>query len=128
VAGEPDGDYHIEISETPDTFDNCLVVEVPKDDPAFVTNSPDVLAAARVVRDFVKARLLTGADPTGKVLIMQRPPFVQVTGQLFFDDAHVAQTAKGDYRGKSINKKQLPSKTVWEIHPITQLIFAAIPK
>jgi hypothetical protein len=59
---------------------------------------------------------------------MQRPPFVQVTGQLFFDDAHVAQTAKGDYRGKSINKKQLPSKTVWEIHPITQLIFAAIPK
>jgi hypothetical protein len=75
-----------------------------------------------------RARLLAGADPTGKVMIMQHPPFVEVTGQLFFDDAHVAQTAKGVYRGKSINKKQLPSKTVWEIHPITKLVFASKPK
>jgi hypothetical protein len=49
-------------------------------------------------------------------------------GQLFFDDAHVAQTMKGVYRGKSINKKQLPSKTVWEIHPITNMVFVSKPK
>ena len=30
VAGEEDGDYHIQISETNDTFDNCVIVEVPK--------------------------------------------------------------------------------------------------
>jgi hypothetical protein len=128
VAGEPDGDYHIQVSETPDTFDNCLVVEVPKDDPEFVANSPEVLAAAKIVRDFVKTRMLAGGDPTGRVLIMIHPPFVEVTGQLFFDDAHVAQTEKGIYRGKSIHKRQLPSKTVWEIHPVTKMEFSRVPR
>ncbi len=128
VAGEPDGDYHIQVSETPDTFDNCLVVEVPKDDPEFVANSPEVLAAAKIVRDFVRARLLAARDPTGRVLIMKHPPYVEVTGQLFFDDAHLAETEKGNYRGKFINGRQLPSKTVWEIHPITKIAFASKPK
>lgn len=128
VAGEPDGDYHMQISETPDTFDNCLVVEVPKGDPTFVANSPLVLAAAKTVRDFVTTRLLKGGDATGRILIMQHPAYVEVTGQLFFDDAHVAETAKGTYRGKTIRGKQLPSKTVWEIHPVTNMAFAPKPK
>jgi hypothetical protein len=126
VAGESDGDYHIQISETPDTFDNSLVVEVPKDDREFVANSPEALAAAKLVRGFVRTQLSAGADPTGRVFIMRHPPFVEVTGQLFFDDAHVAQTEKSMYRGKSINKRQLPSKTVWEIHPVTKIAFAPL--
>ncbi len=128
VAGEPDGDYHMQLSETPDTFDNSLVVEVPKDDLAFIANSPEVLAAAKTVRAFVTARLLKGGDPTGRVMVIQHPTYVEVAGQLFFDDAHVAQTAQGKYRGKSINKRQLPSKTVWEIHPVTSMTFAPAPK
>lgn len=128
VAGEPDGDFHIQISETPDTFENCLVVEVPKDDEVFVAASPEVLKAAREVRAFVISRLLRGADPTGRTLVMQGRAYVEVTGQLFFDDAHVGQNAKGQYRGKSIAHQQLPSKTVWEIHPVTKMVFAPRPQ
>jgi hypothetical protein len=50
----------LQLSETADTFDNSLVVEVPRDDKEFVADSPDVLAAATTVRDFVKTKLLKG--------------------------------------------------------------------
>ena len=126
VAGEPDGDFHIQLTETNDTFDNSLVVEVPKDDPAFVKD-PAVMAAAKTVRDFVMTQLKTG-DPTGRVVRIVGPAYVQVTGQLFFDAEHQAAMAKNVFRGKSINGKQLPSKTSWEIHPIVKMAFAPKPK
>lgn len=34
VAGEDDGDYHIQLSDSPDSQSNCLIVEVPNPDPA----------------------------------------------------------------------------------------------
>jgi hypothetical protein len=126
VAGEPDGDYHIQITETPETFDNCLVVEVPKDDPEFVKDA-GVSAAAKSVRDFVTTRLKTG-DPKGRVVHIVGPAYVEVTGQLFFDAEHQAAMAKGVFRGKSINGKRLPSKTSWEIHPMTKMAFAPKPQ
>lgn len=125
VAGEDDGDYHIQISETNDTFDNCLVVEVPKDDAEFVKDAA-ILPAVKGVRDFVMTQLKTG-DPTGRVVRIVGPAYVEVTGQLFFDAEHQAAMAKGVYRGKSINGKQLPSKTSWEIHPIVKMAFAPRP-
>ncbi len=126
VAGEPDGDYHIQISDKPDTFDNCLVVEVPLDDPQFVKDE-GVAAAAKSVRDFVMTKLKTG-DPNGRIVRIVGPAYVEVTGQMFFDAEHQAAMAKGVFRGKSINGKQLPSKTSWEIHPITNMVFAPKPK
>jgi hypothetical protein len=129
VAGETDGDYHMQISETADTFDNCLVVEVPKDEAEFVKDSTNVLAAAKVVRAWVIANLLAGQDPRlGGVNVMQRPAYVEITGQLFFDSEHQAAMSKNDFRGKSIGGKQLPSKTSWEIHPVTNMTFAPVPK
>ena len=126
VAGEPDGDYHIQITEIPDTFENCLVVEVPKDDPEFVKDA-EVRSAAKSVRDFVMTRLKTG-DPTGRIVHIVGPAYVEVTGQLFFDAEHQAAMSKNIFRGKSINGKKLPSKTSWEIHPITKMGFARRPK
>ena len=126
VAGEPDGDFHIQLTETNDTFDNSLVVEVPKDDPAFVRDAT-VSAAAKTVRDFVTTQLKTG-DPTGRVVHIVGPAYVQVTGQLFFDAEHQAAMAKNVFRGKSIDGKQLPSKTSWEIHPIVKMAFAPKPQ
>src|ERR1017187_9988307 len=41
VAGETDGDYHIQISESATTGDHCLIVEVPNPDPKF-TESADL--------------------------------------------------------------------------------------
>lgn len=127
VAGEPDGDFHIQITTTLDTFDNCLVIEVPRDDSAFVAQSPEVLSAARTVRDFVITQLLKGQDPTGKVMVIGKA-YVEVAGQLFFDSEHQAAMAKGVYRGKSIHGRQLPSRTSWEIHPITSIAFAPRPE
>ena len=126
VAGEPDGDFHIQITETPDTFDNCLVVEVPKDDSEFVKDAA-VSKAVKSVRDFIMIRLKTG-DPTGRIVRIVGPAYVEVTGQLFFDAEHQAAMTKGVFRGKSIKGKKLPSKTSWEIHPITRMVFAPRPK
>ena len=64
MAGEEDGDYHIQISETNDTFDNCLVVEVPKDDPVFVENSPDLVTASKAVRAFIIISITSAARET----------------------------------------------------------------
>jgi hypothetical protein len=125
VAGEDDGDYHIQISEANDTSDNCLVVEVPKDDAEFVKDAA-IVPAVKGVRDFVMTQLKTG-DPKGRVVRIVGPAYVEVTGQLFFDAEHQAAMAKGVYRGKSINGKQLPSKTSWEIHPIVKMAFVPRP-
>jgi hypothetical protein len=132
VAGEDDGDYHIQISETNDTFENCLIVEVPKDDADFVKNAPALLEASKGVRSFVMSRITNGQDPNGRIMTIKGPAFVEVTGQLFFDAEHQAAMSKNQFRGKSIGKgadrKQLPSKTSWEIHPITKIVFAPRPK
>lgn len=128
VAEEPDGDLHIQISTQPDNFDNCLIVEVPLADEKFVSHSPTVLAAARTTRDFIIARLLHGAAPkVESIHVMKGQAYVAVTGQLFFDAEHQAAMAKGVFRGKSIRGKKLPSKTSWEIHPITAMIFVPKP-
>jgi hypothetical protein len=132
VAGEEDGDYHIQISETNDTFDNCLIVEVPKADPDLIKNSPAVIDAARQVRSFLIARITNGKDPEGHTLTIKGPAFVEVTDQLFFDAEHEAAMSKNKFRGKSIglgaNRTQLASKTSWEIHPITKIEFAPRPQ
>ena len=47
---------------------------------------------------------------------MQRPPFVRVAGQLFYDDAHVGTPPRG--------KKGCKAETLWEIHPVTDIGFA----
>ena len=125
VAGEPDGDYHIQLTGTPDTMENSVVVEVPKDDAAFVS-SGDLRDTVKTVREWIMTNLKTG-DPTGRVVRMVHQVYVEVQGQLFFDAEHQAGMAKGVYRGKSINGTQLPSKTSWEIHPVTKIIFVAKP-
>jgi len=128
VAYEDDGDYHIQITETPDTFENSLVVEVPNDNDQFVTDAPDVLAAAKTVRAWVIHNLLHDAEPgLGSIHRMIGQAYVQVTGQLFFDSEHQAAMASGVFRGKTISNKKLPSKTSWELHPVTDMAFAPKP-
>ncbi len=57
VAGETDGDYHIQISDSQDSQASCLIVEVPNPDPAFVA-AADLRPHFQKVRDFIKAKLL----------------------------------------------------------------------
>jgi hypothetical protein len=116
VASEPDGDYHAQISNRASSPAKCIVVEVPKGDEEFV-KSAVVRDHARTVRGFIRSKLLKGKEPSKSGSVMQHPTFVAVTGQLFYDDAHVGEHPRG--------KKGCKAETLWEIHPITSLKFAA---
>ena len=120
VAFESDDtDYHIQISGSQESGDNCLIVEVPE--PGCVA-SADLKPDFQAVRQWVKDKLLhdVNKEPSQSGSVMQHPPFVQVTGQLFYDDAHVGDQPRG--------KKKMHAATLWEVHPITSLNFAAKPK
>jgi hypothetical protein len=119
VALEDDGDYHIQLSASPTDMD-CIIVEVPKDDEAFVKDAT-LRDKAAGVRAFVRKNLLHNADqePTASGNLMAHPPFVRVTGQLFFDDAHVGDQPRG--------KKKMKASTLWELHPVTSIAFAPVP-
>jgi hypothetical protein len=114
VAGEPDGDYHIQISNGPTSGDHCIVVEVPKDDPTYVQD-PYVREKAGAVRQLIRDKLLNGKEPASSGSVMQRPPYMEFAGALFFDDAHVGGAPRG--------KKGMHAATLWEIHPVIGVRF-----
>jgi len=120
VGAEPDGDYQIQISNSPVSGDHCLIVGVPNPDPAFVT-SPIVREHAEQVRAFIRQRLLRGQEPSTSEYgnLMNHPPYVTVTGQLFYDDYYVGSPSRG--------KRNMQAATLWEIHPVTDIAFAPLP-
>ena len=69
VAGEPDGDYHIQVSGSRTNGDNCVVVEVPLPQAKFVKNTK-VRQRATDVRAFIRTKLFKGKEPSsgGSVL------------------------------------------------------------
>jgi hypothetical protein len=119
VAGETDGDYHIQISDSATTGDHCLIVEVPNPDPKF-TSSADLQPKFAAVRDMIKAKMLAGKDPSPGGSVMQHPCYVTVSGIVFYDDAHVGDAPRG--------KKGMKAATLWELHPVTAIAFAPKPK
>src|SRR5579872_6405142 len=119
VAGETDGDYHIQISASADSGDQCLIVEVPNPDPAYTT-SADLQPKFEAVRTFIKTKMLANKDPSTSGSVMQHPVYVTVTGILFYDDSHVGDPPRG--------KKGMKAGTLWELHPVTALAFAPKPK
>jgi hypothetical protein len=119
VATEPDCDYHIQISNQPRTTtdkpkpqDDCVVVEAPK--PEFVDNA-ELKQNLSAVRDFIRSTILKGKEPSTTASVMVHPVCVRVTGQLFYDDAHLGVSGEHELRGK----KGMHSNTLWELHPIT---------
>jgi hypothetical protein len=120
VALEDDGDYHIQISDSPTDGNNCLIVETPKDDSEFVKDSK-LSDHAGAVRLFIRKNLLhdSNKEPSPRGSVMTHPPFVRVTGALFFDDAHVGDEPRG--------KKGMKAATLWELHPVVSMAFAPKP-
>lgn len=120
VATESDDcDYHIQISnqartttDKPTADDNCIVVEAPK--PDFVDDA-DLKQTLSTLRDFIKTKILKGNEPSNTGSVMVHPVCVRVAGQLFYDDAHLKKNGESELRGK----KGMSSKTLWELHPIT---------
>ncbi len=118
IALETDGDYHIQISDSAASGDHCLIVEVPDPDPAF-TATADLRPTFASIRDFLKAKTLANQDPSPRGSVMAHPPYVEVTGQLFYDDSHVGDPPRG--------KKGMLAATLWEVHPVVALKFAPKP-
>jgi hypothetical protein len=81
---------------------------------------PALRAKAGAVRDFIRRRLLKGKEPSGSGSVMQHEVYVTVTGQLFFDDAHVGDEPRG--------KKNMKAANLWELHPVVDISFATKPK
>jgi hypothetical protein len=119
VAGETDGDYHIQISDSDSTGDHCLIVEVPNPDPKF-TASADLQPKFAAVRDLIKTKMLAGKDPSVGGSVLQHPVYVTVSGILFYDDSHVGDPPRG--------KKGMHAATLWELHPVTAITFAPKPQ
>jgi hypothetical protein len=120
IATESDGDYHIQISANRNDGNQCLIVEIPRPEAEFVA-SADLRPLFDAARTLCRTKLLHGAntEPSSTGNCMAHPPFVQVTGQLFYDDSHVGDPPRG--------KKQQHAATLWELHPVTKFAFAAIP-
>lgn len=119
VALETDGDYHIQVSGSATSGDQCLIVEVPDPDSAY-TASAALQPVFAALRSTIKTKMLAGKDPSGTGSVMQHPVYVTVTGILFYDDAHVGDPPRG--------KKGMHASTLWELHPVTSLVFTPKPQ
>ena len=120
-----DCDYHIQISpesrtttNQPTPADNCIIVEAPRQD--FV-NDPDLKQRVTTIRSYIQAKIMHGTtEPANAGSVMIHAVCVQVTGALFYDDAHVGKNGP-ELRGK----RGMSSKTLWELHPLTS--FQIVP-
>jgi hypothetical protein len=121
VALEDDGDYHIQVGDKPSTVagSRCLVVEVPPEKASLNANAT-TRQLAGLMRQWVREKLLRGKEASSSGNRMIHPPYVKVTGQLFYDDSHVGDAPRG--------KRGIKATTLWEIHPVTVLGFAQKPK
>ncbi len=119
VAFESDGDYHMQISADPEDGNNCLIVETPLNDKDYVKDS-DLRQALQGVRDKVD-QLMPKGVPSDAGTVLDKPVYVRVTGQLFYDDWHVGQA-------KARGKKGMKAVNLWELHPVTAFeIISASP-
>jgi hypothetical protein len=127
-----DCEYHIQLagkfpdvanasSSNPVVLDDCIVVEValPKD-----ISDSKLSEGAASVRQWVHDKLkITSrnkpAEPSANGSMMQHAIFVSVTGQLFFDNAHLNKDGTSQPRGK----RGLQTGTLWELHPIYKIAF-----
>jgi hypothetical protein len=105
VASETDGDYHVQLTLTP-TATQCLIVEVPR--PSYV-KAAKLKAECLAARSIIRA-MIGGAVPSqlGTLATGKR---VRITGQLFYDDAHVGTPPRG--------KRGMKAMSLWELHPVT---------
>ncbi|HVO80590.1 MAG TPA: hypothetical protein VMT28_07655 [Terriglobales bacterium] len=106
-----DGDYHIQIGETRDEREGCVIVEIP--DPQFVDDADLKAKVTQARADVMKILKLKSVSDSGTCIA--HPPRVTVVGQLFWDSAH-----SGSDPGGGRGKKQCHQKaaTLWEVHPV----------
>lgn len=124
-----DGDYHIQLTLSPEWGDSCFIVEIPYPDFA----AANIKEHCGNARSFIREELLNDKNPSTRGSIMQGDVYVRVTGQLFYDAIHAKtmrnpDPAKRTYRGKKGSQATpMHSYTAWELHPVTKIEFAPEP-
>lgn len=112
-----DGDYNLRFSPSADSADRYIVAEIPDQDDVPQQFRPTIKAA----RDFVQSKLLGAKAPSRQGTTLPNPAYVEITGQLFFNDVNVgnppAPDAQGTKRGSN-----------WEIHPGLALALSPNPR
>ena len=101
-----DGDYHLRFSPTADSADHYLVAEIPDEDDV----SPQLRPMIEAARNFVKSKVLGGNGPSRQEATLPNPLYIQITGQLFFNDVNVGNNSRPDAQG-------LHRASRWEVHP-----------
>lgn len=66
-----------------------------------------------IERRYVRQQFLEGREPAPEGTRLRQAQRVQVTGQLFYDDAHVGEAPRG--------RVGELAGTLWEIHPVTRI-------
>ena len=124
VACEGDGDYHLQISNSKTSGNQCLVVEMPMDKATFEKDAK-LRGLYAKLRPFLRRELLHDENKEFSEAgnWMKSEVYMSITGQLFFDDWHVG----GEPRGKSPKGHPGKAATLWEIHPVTDIQFAPKP-
>jgi hypothetical protein len=128
LIAEEDNDceYHIQMaSQFPDMskpkdLDDCVIVEVamPEDfkDAALSRAATEL---RQWVHDSLKLKTRNNNNPTSAGIPMGHSVHVKVTGQLFFDNAHLNKDGTSQPRGKL----GFHTTTLWELHPVYHIEF-----
>ena len=117
VGRENDGDFHLQLTSKKTGSTECIVVEIPNPEKDFVADA-DLRTIVAAPRDFIVTRTLKNKQPSTSGSKMIHPPYVTVTGQLFYDGFH-----QGEKRGTH----NMSASSLWELHPVTKIAFAPVP-
>ncbi len=101
-----DGDYNLRLSASFNSADNYIVSEIPDDDDVQGNLRPMVVSA----RDFLKSNVLAGKDPSRDGTVLDDPPYVEITGQLYFGDSNIGNLTQADKLG-------MHRASNWQVHP-----------
>jgi len=124
IAMDDDGDYHLQVSDSPTSGNHCFIVELPMDKAAFEKDA-SLRALSAKLRPFLRDTLLhdVNRQPSAGGNWMKGQAYMSITGQLFFDDWHVGGAARGVSPNGHVGK----AATLWEIHPVTDIRFTKKP-
>ena len=118
VALSKEGSYNVHLTGSPHSFDQYVVIEFPDHERMA---DPTLRSPVQTARQFLKSQILAGKDPPREGALLGDAPYVQVTGQLFFNDAHVGDQPRPDKQGTH-------RASFWEIHPGLKIEFAPKPR
>jgi hypothetical protein len=114
ISRAPDGAYRLHLSASRNTEAKALMALVPPTVQA--PNSPTVQAQVQEVRAFIKQQLMRQKEPSPRGSVMQRPIFVQLTGEV---------VSSRPSSGTPAQKKRAQEATAhWEIRRVLDIQFA----